>query len=140
MTYATTTIASPVGALKLVASDEGLVAILWENDRPGRVRLGALVEDPAHPILRRAETQLDDYFAGRRTDFDMPFDLLGTAFQKKVWAALLTIPFGATRTYGAIAAQIGSPKAARAVGAGLRSQSGVDHGAVSSRPRGRMGR
>jgi methylated-DNA-[protein]-cysteine S-methyltransferase len=117
MTLMFTTIPSPVGALKLVASDAGLVAILWENDREGRVRLGAMDETPNHPVLAEAARQLEDYFAGWRTAFDLPLDFRGSDFQKQVWAALLTIPFGQTRSYGEIARQIGRPGASRAVGA-----------------------
>ena len=108
---------SPVGALKLIASNDGLAAILWENDRPGRVRLNVVGEDADHPVLLETERQLADYFAGRRKTFDLKLDFAGTEFQKKVWAALLTIPFGETRTYAEIARQIGAPKAVRAVGA-----------------------
>jgi methylated-DNA-[protein]-cysteine S-methyltransferase len=108
---------SPVGALKLVASNDGLAAILWENDRPGRVRLNIVGEDASHPILLETERQLKDYFAGRRKAFELKLDFAGTEFQKKVWAALLTIPFGETRSYAQIANQIGAPKAVRAVGA-----------------------
>jgi methylated-DNA-[protein]-cysteine S-methyltransferase len=111
------TIPSPVGALTLVASDAGLIAILWENDRPGRVKLGALEEAPDHPVLAETERQLGAYFAGERTRFDLPLDFRGTDFQKSVWAALLTIPHGETRSYGEIARQIGRPSASRAVGA-----------------------
>ena len=64
----------------------------------------------------RAERQLDEYFHGDRISFDVPLDLVGTDFQKKVWAAMLAIPFGETRTYGEIARQIGKPEAVRAVG------------------------
>jgi methylated-DNA-[protein]-cysteine S-methyltransferase len=110
------TIESPVGALKLVASDKG-AAILWEHDDPKRVRLGELVEDPVHPILVQAEQQLGEYFAGKRMAFSIKRDMVGTEFQKKVWEALLTIPFGETRTYADIAKQVGSPSAFRAVGA-----------------------
>jgi methylated-DNA-[protein]-cysteine S-methyltransferase len=117
MTFNFTTIPSPVGALTLVASDAGLVAILWENDRPGRVRLGRLEAAPHHPVLIETTRQLRDYFAGERTRFDLPLDFRGTDFQKSVWAALLTIPFGETRSYGEIARQIGCPTASRAVGA-----------------------
>ena len=119
MAYAYKTTASPVGVLTLVASDAGLVAILWEHDRPERVRLGALTADDAHPILRRADAQLADYFAGRRTTFDVPYDLHGTEFQRKVWAALLAVPFGATPTYRDIAVAIGNANASRAVGAAI---------------------
>jgi len=108
---------SPVGRLKLVARDAGLVAILWENDDPARVRLGPLVEQPDHPILVEAEAQLREYFAGRRQAFTIALDFDGTDFQQQVWRALLTIPFGETRTYGEIARQIGRPSASRAVGA-----------------------
>jgi len=117
MMYAYKTMPSPVGELKLIASDKGLAAILWENDDPGRVRLGMATEDSKHPVLLESERQLKDYFADRRTVFDLPLDFTGTDFQKKVWRALLTIPFGETRSYSQIARQIGSPKAVRAVGA-----------------------
>lgn len=111
------TIDSPVGTLTLVASDTGLAAILWEEDDPGRVRLGPLIEQPDNAILVETERQLRAYFAGRRKAFSLPLDFRGTAFQKSVWAALLTIPFGETRSYGDIARQIGRPTACRAVGA-----------------------
>lgn len=117
MTYKFKTMPSPVGALTLVASDAGLTAILWENDRPGRVKLGAMEEAPDHPVLAEAERQIQEYFAGERTSFSVPLDFRGTDFQKSVWAALLTIPFGETRSYGEIARQIGRPGASRAVGA-----------------------
>jgi methylated-DNA-[protein]-cysteine S-methyltransferase len=106
---------SPVGALTLVASDAGLAAVLWEDDAPGRVRLDFAAGD--HPVLRDAERQLGEYFAGTRTTFDLALDFTGTDFQKSVWQALLTIPFGETRSYAQIALQIGRPKAMRAVGA-----------------------
>lgn len=108
---------SPVGRLKLVASDKGLVAILWEDDDPARVRLGAMTEQPDHAVLAETTRQLGDYFAGHRRAFTVPLDFRGTDFQKQVWAALLAIPFGETRSYGAIARQLGRPGASRAVGA-----------------------
>jgi methylated-DNA-[protein]-cysteine S-methyltransferase len=117
MTYYSKAVASPVGELTLVASDKGLAAILWENDNPLRVRLSPVVEDKKHPVLLETERQLKDYFGGRRTSFSLPLDFQGTEFQKKVWAALLTIPFGETRSYAEIAKQIKNPKAVRAVGA-----------------------
>ncbi len=117
MAYVYQTMKSPVGILKLVASDYGLAAILWENDDPNRVRLGPLKEDKNHPALLEVRRQLTEYFAGRLEVFSLKLDFTGTAFQKKVWNALLTIPFGETRSYGQIAAQIGNPKAVRAVGA-----------------------
>jgi methylated-DNA-[protein]-cysteine S-methyltransferase len=111
------TIESPVGKLKLVASEAGLAAILWEHDPPSRVRLKILAEDQNHPVLLQAERQLSEYFAGQRTSFDLALDFAGTEFQQKVWQALLAIPFGQTRTYGQIARQVGNPRAMRAVGA-----------------------
>jgi len=117
MSYAYKTLSSPVGQLTLVARDDKLVAILWENERPGRVRLGAMQENTQHPVLLETERQLTEYFAGRRERFELPLDFCGTVFQKQVWAALLTIPYGQTRSYRDIATQIGRPKAVRAVGA-----------------------
>ncbi len=108
---------SPVGELKLIADDQGLAAILWENDKPNRVRLGPLTEDKNHPVLLETQRQLNDYFTGKLKKFTLKLHFTGTEFQKKVWNALLTIPFGETRSYGQIAVQIGNPKAVRAVGA-----------------------
>ncbi len=115
------------GLIDPAALHQGLIAraavmcawypILWENDNPGRVRLGSLAADDQHPILREAERQLGEYFAGTRTEFAVKLDFCGTDFQKSVWNALLTIPYGETRSYGAIARQLGNPKAVRAVGA-----------------------
>ncbi|CAG4909456.1 methylated-DNA--[protein]-cysteine S-methyltransferase [Paraburkholderia gardini] len=117
MSYAYKVVNSLVGKLKLVSKGRGLVAILWESERPNRVRLGEMVEVEHDPVLDETERQLKEYFAGERTCFDLELDFAGTTFQKKVWAALLTIPFGETRSYLDIATQIGNPKAVRAVGA-----------------------
>lgn len=106
---------TPVGRLKLVASERGLVAILW--DKKTRMALPAIERRDQHPVLVKVERQLSDYFAGRRKRFSLKLDLRGTPFQQKVWRALLQIPFGSTRTYGEIAREIGHPKASRAVGA-----------------------
>jgi methylated-DNA-[protein]-cysteine S-methyltransferase len=108
---------SPVGELTLVAGEAGLIAVLWPNDDPLRVRIGDLVEAPTHPVLAETARQLGEYFAGRLKTFDLPLDFRGTAFQRDVWNALLTIPHGQTRSYGEIARQIGRPTAFRAVGA-----------------------
>ena len=108
---------TPVGRLQLVASERGLAAILWENDNPSRVRFGGTVESGQHPVLDETERQLGEYFAGTRRSFDLPLDFAGTDFQRRVWSALLRIPYGETRTYGELAAEIGKPAAVRAVGA-----------------------
>jgi hypothetical protein len=89
---------SPVGTLTLVATDDGLAAILWETDRPRRVRLKLDAEESGHPVLVETERQLEEYFAGRRTQFTLKLDPSGTLFRRTVWNALLTIPFGETRT------------------------------------------
>lgn len=117
MTHYCKTIWSPVGDLTLVADAAGLAAILWENDQPGRVPLGPLVRAPRHPLLCETERQLGEYFAGARTAFDVPLSFAGSDFQQRVWRALLTIPFGETRSYGEMARQLGNPAASRAVGA-----------------------
>ncbi|MDR6788083.1 methylated-DNA-[protein]-cysteine S-methyltransferase [Sphingomonas sp. BE138] len=108
---------SPLGDLTLVADDFALVAILWPDDRPGRVPLGASADTPDHRVLAAAAAQLADYFAGSRTAFDLPLAPRGTAFQRDVWRALDEIPYGETRTYADIARTIGRPTATRAVGA-----------------------
>ena len=115
--YAFKFVATPVGRLKLVASHDGLAAILWENDNPRRVPLNVVARDDDHPVLLAAERQLGEYFAGRRKTFELTLDFAGTPFQRQVWRALLTIPFGETRSYAEIARQIGNPTAVRAVGA-----------------------
>ena len=100
-----------------MASDSGLAAILWENDNPRRVPVNLVAEVPDHPVLIETEKQLREYFAGQRQVFSVPLDFGGTEFQNQVWQALLSIPFGETRTYTEIARQIGKPAAVRAVGA-----------------------
>lgn len=117
MDYACKFLESPVGLLTLVARGSKLAAILWEDDRPNRVRLGELQEQGDHPMLVRTAAQLQEYFAGARQQFDLELDFAGTDFQVQVWQALLAIPFGETRSYLDIATQLGNPKAVRAVGA-----------------------
>lgn len=122
MDYTFQTMKSPLGQLTLVASGARLRAILWPGegpggDRPGRVKLGPMQEDEMHPMLTETRRQLEQYFAGRRQQFALELDFAGTDFQRQVWHALLTIPFGQTRSYGDIARQIGKPQAVRAVGA-----------------------
>lgn len=108
---------SSVGKLKLVASVNAVVAILWEREPPNRIKLAMLKCDPEQPILLETERQLKEYFAGTRNEFNLPLEPVGTEFQKKVWRALQKIPFGQTRSYLDLAKSIGSAKAVRAVGA-----------------------
>ena len=117
MSYQYKLMPSPVGQLTLVARNGKLNAILWETERANRVRLGELHQADDSPVLLEAERQLREYFTGTRNQFDLELDFDGTDFQKQVWQALLTIPFGETRSYSQIAQQIGNPKAVRAVGA-----------------------
>lgn len=117
MSNAYTLMPSPVGTLTLVARGECLAAVLWEEERENRVRLGELHREDSLPVLRETARQLGEYFAGQRERFELPLDFAGTDFQRQVWAALLTIPFGQTRSYSDIARQIGNPSAVRAVGA-----------------------
>lgn len=107
---------SPLGRLTIVASDAGLRAVLWPDDD----RIEFAVEPdtrPDHPVLVAATEQLDEYFAGARTRFDLPLDLCGTAFQVEAWRSLTSVPYGETSTYGEQAARLGRPNASRAVGA-----------------------
>jgi methylated-DNA-[protein]-cysteine S-methyltransferase len=115
--YVYATMPSPVGTLTLIGGERGLAAVLWESERPNRVRAGATKEDRNHPVLLDTRRQLGEYFAGTRTSFDLELDFHGTDFQKRVWNELLRIPYGETRTYGEIAKQLGNANAMRAVGA-----------------------
>jgi methylated-DNA-[protein]-cysteine S-methyltransferase len=108
---------SPVGELTLVARDEKLIAVLWEDDRPGRVKLEKTKLSFDSPVLNQAAQQLQEYFLGERQVFDLPMAGEGTEFQQKVWRALTKIPYGVTASYGELAKKIGSPLAVRAVGA-----------------------
>jgi 6-O-methylguanine DNA methyltransferase-like protein len=100
MVYASKSISSPVGMLKLVASERGLAAILWENDDPERVRLAQLVEDPTHPILMETERQLADYFAGKLRAFDVPLDFKGTRPEERLGSPADKLVRGDTQLWG----------------------------------------
>ncbi|MBK4988082.1 methylated-DNA--[protein]-cysteine S-methyltransferase [Pseudomonas sp. S36] len=117
MTSVFTHMHSPVGKLMLLSRNQRLAAVLWEEERENRVRLGPLVQQDDCPVLIDTARQLGEYFSGQRQRFELPLDFAGTDFQRRVWSALLTIPFGETRSYSEIARQIGSPSAVRAVGA-----------------------
>jgi methylated-DNA-[protein]-cysteine S-methyltransferase len=116
LTYAL--LPTPVGVLTLAATATGLRYILWANDEPTRVPAGAAVVDPdGHPILALAACQLQEYFAGERTEFDVPLEPRGTEFQLAAWQALRTIPYGQTVSYGEQARRLGDINKSRAVGA-----------------------
>jgi methylated-DNA-[protein]-cysteine S-methyltransferase len=114
MTTTHTTIDSPIGELTLVARDAALAGVYF----PGHWYL----PDPAAFGLRsdgaftEAREQLEEYFSGDRTSFDLPTSLLGDAFQQRVWALIAEIPYGETTTYGALARELGDAALARRVG------------------------
>lgn len=101
---------SPIGKLWLSAENGKIVSLSFSGTQADA--------EITEPVLSKAMNQLSEYFAGKRKAFDLPLELHGTPFQKSVWNELVKIPFGRTETYGEIAAKIGKPKAARAVGMG----------------------
>jgi methylated-DNA-[protein]-cysteine S-methyltransferase len=106
---------SPIGQLLLVGDQGKLVGLfVADHDRSPAVEAGWIEDEDAFAEARR---QLDEYFAGTRTDFDLDIDLAGTPFQVAVWQALLDVRYGETASYGEIAREIGRPAACRAVGA-----------------------
>ena len=113
---------SPIGPLLVAASSRGLAALYMQAQRhvpdaPEAAWRPVGAADPAQRvILDTTARQLAEYFAGARRTFDVPLDLVGTAFQRRVWQGLCSIPFGATISYATLADRIGSPKAMRAVG------------------------
>ncbi len=107
------TVDSPVGPLTLAGKDGRLRHLRMVDQTYEPSREGWTRDDDA---LADAVDQLEAYFAGELLEFDLDLELVGSEFQRRVWAALLTIPYGETRSYGQIAAQIGSPSASRAVG------------------------
>ncbi len=110
-TIETTFFQSPVGWLKLSATDRGLSKISFKNSEPEEIPKGDL-----HPVLSETIKQLDSYFTNGLTHFDIPLDIQGSDFEFQVWKQLLTIPFGYTTTYGEISKILKNPKAIRAIG------------------------
>jgi methylated-DNA-[protein]-cysteine S-methyltransferase len=111
--------AGPLGAMLVAATDQGVCGVWFVGQRHGPDAT-AWREDAAHPMLRLAVQQLEQWFAGQRKDFELPLDLrAGTPFQQSVWQALLAIPRGGTTSYAALARELGRPRAARAIGAAV---------------------
>ena len=125
---------SPLGTLIIAATNKGLAGLWFEGQRHLPRELATALgtdmsslpspavwpTDPDHPVLQKVSRQLAEYFAGQRTQFDVPLDLAyGTAFQQSVWQALLKIPRGGTASYSEVSASIGKPAAVRAVGAAV---------------------
>jgi len=116
---ASMTVPSQLGPIVLAATDDALLGLWFDGQRhqPDASRWRTV---PGHPVLTLASAQLSDYLAGRRQQFELPLNLSGgSAFEQAVWRALQRIPRGATCSYSALAADIGRPKAARAVGAAV---------------------
>jgi len=116
MTTTCTTIDSPVGPLLVAAGDDGLRTIEFHQARHP-VKRGADWREGSHPLIDRVRRQLEEYFDGRRTAFDLPLAPRGTEFQQMVWQTLASIPYGQTVSYAQLASRVGRPTAMRAVGA-----------------------
>ena len=127
-------VSTPVGDLRIIASADGVRAVLWPQERPGRVKFGSfdaadgglpqsaadeVVDPAADRVADAACAQLTEYFAGDRQDFDVAVDLSGTDFQGEVWNQLAGVPFGETTTYGQLAHAMGKPDAVRAVASAI---------------------
>jgi len=116
-----TTLATPVGMLRIAATPRGLCRIDFvtravRKNQPGRVKPAGPGENQARRHLAAAVRQLEEYFAGGRTAFAVPLDLQGTPHQQRVWRALQEIPFGRALSYGELARRLGAPRGARAIG------------------------
>ena len=110
---------SPLGPMLLASSAAGLVGVWFDPQRHMPDSTG-WQQNEQHPVLESAALQLSEYFAGTRTQFDLPLDWShGTAFQQSVWRALLTIPRGQTTSYGALSQRCGHASAIRAVGSAI---------------------
>ncbi len=105
---------TPLGIMVLQANETGLLGAWFETQTTQPSELGQ--ESATYPILIKAQQQLNEYFAGVRSNFDLPLAARGTPFQQQVWQALTTIPYGQTWSYQQLANAIGNPKAVRAVG------------------------
>lgn len=105
-----------IGEIFLVASEKGLQGVLWKRQAaPMAASLDG--DEPAIRILKRSVRELEEYFEGARKNFELPLDVIGTEFQRKVWEQLTFIPYGKTASYADIANRLGNPNAVRAVGA-----------------------
>ncbi len=114
---------TPLGPMLAVAGDGGLCLLEFLDRRAIEAQCGTLqklfkaaIAPGEHAYLEQTRRELDEYFAGERTEFDVPLDLRGTPFQLKVWKRLLKIPHGQTSSYARLATHVGNPQARRAVG------------------------
>ena len=111
-TTTTVPLESPIGRLVLESDGDVLIGVWLPNER----RHGRRDVDDVPPVLKETASQLEQYFARERTEFDLPTELDGTAFQREVWAELSRIPYGETISYGELARRVGRPNGPRAVG------------------------
>lgn len=119
MNCRTMKLSTPVGEIFLAANEKAIVALLWKREDLERIGIGTVTqsaESPTHPILKLAAKQLKEYFAGTRQEFNLPLELQGTPFQKRIWKELRKIPFGKTWSYQDLARRVDNPLAVRAVG------------------------
>lgn len=115
------TMESPVGVLKLVATEKNLLAVLWEREKLAKLEEieEVNIANRNQPILRETKKQLKEYFSAQRISFNLPLEASGTEFQKAVWQVLAGIPYGVTWTYKQVAERINRPQAVRAVGTAI---------------------
>lgn len=108
---------SPLGVLLMQSDGQVLTGLHFHDEKYVPQRQADWELDPGLAVFVEARSQLDQYFAGQRREFEVPIRPMGTAFQRRVWDVLLRIPYGVTTTYGAMARDLGQPTAMRAVGA-----------------------
>jgi O-6-methylguanine DNA methyltransferase len=115
---------TPIGQLWMACSERGVCKVIFPGegvkaalDRWLARHLAGGELTTTSPLLQRTSAEVGEYFAGRRQNFTLPLDLRGSAFHQRVWRALTDIPYGRTVSYGHLARTLGTPKAARAVGA-----------------------
>jgi methylated-DNA-[protein]-cysteine S-methyltransferase len=111
-----TTYESPIQTLRLVSDGRSLIGLYMMSEKHALQQQSDWVEDDAIAPFPETKQQLNEYFAGTLTEFDLPIQLHGTEFQQKVWEVLKTIPYGITMSYGELAKQLNQPNASRAVG------------------------
>jgi len=116
MKYFVKTLKTPVGELVLATTESTVVAVLWDRSELARLGISGWKQGETCHLLEEAEDQVREYLSGHRADFDLPLEMQGTAFQKRVWAELRKIPRGRTWSYQEVARRIGKPGASRAVG------------------------
>jgi methylated-DNA-[protein]-cysteine S-methyltransferase len=110
---------SPLGRMLMTADERALTGLYFVGQKYEAIPALDWIEDPDHPVLEQARTQLAEYFAGHRTRFDLRLAPSGTPFQRGVWRALELIPSGTTTSYGELARSLGAPESVRAVGAAV---------------------